>query len=415
MLPKWLNRAGYRTMHVGKFLNGYWQWANPASRVAPGWDDWYTFLSPGAHYYNYRYAINGDIQRRGQRPKDYIGRVMRRDALRLIRRHAPRRPFFLQLDERAPHVGLQDDPYGSCDQAPIPDRRDEGRFSRATLPRPPSFNEADMSDKPSFLRSAPKLGPRGKRKIRKQRRCALASLVSVDRDVGKIYHAIKRSGELRKTVFIITSDNGLFKGEHRISSGKVLPYEEALRVPLAIKLPKRYRGGASRVPRVSKPVANIDLVPTILRLAHARPCLSGRRCRTMDGRSLLPLLKGSGRWPRDRALLTEYEAPNAERYATCEFAGIRTRQSLYVRHYRVVEPGHQQLRPGGPARALRPRQRPVRARQPVLRRRPRQLSRHRAPARPRRPPQPAARLRRDRRARPPRPRTALLRVRQGVL
>ena len=56
----------------------------------------------------------------------------------------------------------------------------------------------------------------------------------------------------------------------------------------------------------------------------------------MDGRSLLPLLKRSGSWPRNRGLLTEYQVADAGRYATSEFAGIRTRDNIYVRHRRVV-------------------------------------------------------------------------------
>ena len=83
---------------------------------------------------------------------------------------------------------------------------------------------------------------------------------------------MKDAGELRKTVFIFTSDNGQFHGQHRLRSGKVLPYEEALRMPLLIRAPKRYRDGASRVRKVGRPVGNIDLAPTILDLAGARPC-----------------------------------------------------------------------------------------------------------------------------------------------
>jgi N-acetylglucosamine-6-sulfatase len=337
VLPMWLRRVGYRTIHVGKFLNGYPTWAHPPSRVAPGWSEWYTVLKPGTHYYDYRYAINGHLRHRGHRPKDYIGRVVGKDAARLIRTHArQRRPFYLQLDERAPHVANQNDPFGPCDHAPIPDRRDRKRFKDATLPQPPSFNETDMRDKPGFLSAAPPVGTDAKSRLRKHWRCGLASLVGVDRDVGKVFNAVKRSGELYKTVFMFTSDNGLFMGEHRISSGKVLPYEEGLRVPLVIRTPKRYRRGRSRVPRISKPVANIDLAPTILRLARARPCMARGRCRTMDGRSLMPLLKRSGGWPQDRGLLTEYQVADAGRYATCEFAGIRTRDNIYVRHSRVV-------------------------------------------------------------------------------
>ena len=139
-------------------------------------------------------------------------------------------------------------------------------------------------------------------------------------------------------MFIFISDNGLFYGEHRIASGKVLPYEEGLRLPLVIRMPRRYMGGAKRVPLVGKPVANIDLAPTILDLAGAQPCLASGTCRTMDGRSLMPLLTRSGGWPHDRGLLTEYRVADAGRYATCEFAGIRTSDNIYVVHSRVVDP-----------------------------------------------------------------------------
>ena len=188
--------------------------------------------------------------------------------------------------------------------------------------------------------TAPKLGSLGRRRIQKRWRCALASLRGVDRGIGKIYDAVKDAGELKKTVFVFVSDNGLLHGQHRLRSGKVLPYEEALRVPLLIRAPKRYRGGAPRVKKVGRVVGNIDLAPTILDLAGARPCSGPGDCRTMDGRSLMRLLKRPGRWA-GRGLLTEYTAGAAGsgRSASCEFVGIRTSANLYVEHSRVVQPG----------------------------------------------------------------------------
>lgn len=97
--------------------------------------------------------------------------------------------------------------------------------------------------------------------------------------------------------------------------------------------------------KVGRPVGNIDLAPTILDLAGARPCAAPGECRTMDGRSLMPLLRRSGNWPRSRGLLTEYRAADAGRYATCEFTGLRTRNDVYVRHVRVIEPGTSQCVP----------------------------------------------------------------------
>jgi arylsulfatase A-like enzyme len=336
VLPAWLQKSGYRTMHVGaKYLNGYRE--TEGKKVAPGWSNWFTVLSH-TQYYKYLLSDDGHRERRGDRPRDYIGRVLGKQAKKLIHRYAPqRRPFYLQLDTRAPHVSTNDDPFGPCDRKSIPDKRDEGAFDHAPLPQPPSFNERDMSDKPAFLRAIPPLGSKFQEHLRSKWRCALASLVSVDRNVGQVYNAVRKSGELNRTVFIFISDNGLFFGEHRLVQGKVFPYEEAIHMPLIMRIPGRYRDGAARVRRSSDLVANIDLAPTILDLAHARPCVGGK-CRTMDGRSLMPLLTGKGGWPRDRALLNEYRVPDQPRYSTCKFAAVRTRREIYIEHYRVVNP-----------------------------------------------------------------------------
>jgi N-acetylglucosamine-6-sulfatase len=345
VLPVWLQRAGYWTIHVGKFLNGYERSVEPDSVVPPGWDEWYSVLGT-THYYDYDLFVNGTVQHHGSQRGDHITHVLTRDAVQLVEDYAPKgHPFYLQLDERAPHVGQQGDPHGRCGRAPIPEPADGKLFRGEGLPKPPSFNEDDLSDKPSFLSSAPKVGAVERRKIRKRWRCALASLRGVDRGVEKIYDAVRDAGELNKTVFIFISDNGQFHGQHRLQQGKVLPYGEALRMPLLIRAPKRYRDGASRVKKVGRPVGNIDLAPTILDLTGAGPCSAPGDCRIMDGRSLMPLLKRSGRWPNGRGLLTEYRVGDAGRYATCEFVGIRTRDNLYVRHSRVIDPSTSQCIP----------------------------------------------------------------------
>jgi len=119
----------------------------------------------------------------------------------------------------------------------------------------------------------------------------------------------------------------------------VLFRSEALHLPLVMRVPRRYRDGARRVVRTGRPAANIDLAPTLVQLAGASPCTPDAGCRTMDGRSLVPLLDGTGRWPTHRGLLTEYREPGLSRHSTCQFAGIREDRQIYVEHYRVVEPG----------------------------------------------------------------------------
>jgi N-acetylglucosamine-6-sulfatase len=342
VLPVWLQRAGYLTMHVGKWMNRYEQHARPATLVPPGWDQWYTLLG-GTRYYDYDLYVNGDVIHRGSRPGAHATRVATSKAVQLIRSWASEAiPIYLQLDQPAPHIASQRDPHGDCGRAAIPEPRDEGASKGVSLPRPPSFNERDMDDKPDFLSSAPKLGRSQVSKVRRRWRCALASLKGLDRGVARVHRAIDRAGLLDRTVFIFLSDNGQFYGEHRIAKGKVLPYEEALRLPLVINAPRRYLNGARPVRKVRKPVGNIDIAPTILSLAGARPCPGNGPCRTIDGRSLKPLVKGSANWPRHRGLLTEYGAPNPGRYSTCQFAGILTRETIYVRHSRVVQPGTSQ-------------------------------------------------------------------------
>jgi N-acetylglucosamine-6-sulfatase len=339
VLPVWLKRAGYRTAHVGKFMNGYTQATGDPAEVAPGWDDWQTLFSGSGHYYDYYLSNNGRTVHFGKRNRDYVTRVLERKAVQIIKRRMPApQPLYLQLDERAPHLAGGNRP-GRCGGiVPEPDPRDIHRFAGAPVPSVPSFNERDMRDKPAFLSSAPKLGRSQRVHVKKHWRCALASLVGVDRSVSRVYHVVAKTGELNKTVFIFISDNGQFYGEHRVVVGKVLPYEEALHLPLVIKAPKPYLGGAPRVKQARRPTGNIDLAPTILDLAHAQPCPQAEPCRTMDGRSLMPLLTGSGGWSRQRGLLTEFRKANAGRYATCQFAGIRTQSTIYVEHSRVVDP-----------------------------------------------------------------------------
>lgn len=341
VLPVWLQQAGYDTIHVGKFMNGYANAVQEPTDVAPGWTDWQSVFSGEGHYYDFDLSSNGRKVHYGHRDNDYVTRVLTRKAVQAVGSYTPSsKPFYLQLDERAPHIARHNRS-GRCGgpvRYPEPDPKDIDKFRNARLPRPPSFNEQNMADKPAFLRNVPLLDATEQHRTEQSWRCALASLAGVDRSVAKVYNAVKKAGELGSTVFIYISDNGLFYGEHRIADGKVLPYEEALRLPLVIRAPKRYRDGAHRVRSVHQAVGNIDLAPTILDLAHAQPCPPQGACRTMDGRTLMPLLTGSGQWPQRRGLLTEYHLAKPSKYVTCHFAGIRTRSSIYVDHDSVFDP-----------------------------------------------------------------------------
>ena len=283
-LPAWLARAGYRTAHVGKFLNNYERFALTPSAPAPGWHDWVTMLKPYG-YFDYELAVDGRVKGYGSGKSEYLSTVLNRWAVRLIRDSAGERPFFLALDHFAPH-GQSRAVKGGCGRTALPLPGDFRRFAREALPSPPSFAEEDLSDKPSF-RQDDRLSAARIRGIRRNYRCRVASLRAVDRGVKRIVKELRSSGELDETVIVFTSDNGFLQGEHAIPAQKAQAYEEAIRVPLVIRTPATARREPTRI---EAPTANIDLAPTILELAGTKPCRSASDCRTMDGRSLVPLL-----------------------------------------------------------------------------------------------------------------------------
>lgn len=121
----------------------------------------------------------------------------------------------------------------------------------------------------------------------------------VDAQVGKILDALETSGVMDNTIVVFTSDHGDMMGAHRLTA-KCVQFEEALRVPLLIRLPQR----SERVD-VTGPVSHIDLVPTLLDAMHVE---IDPQC---QGQSLLPELNSS-------------PAPSIERNAYIEWNGMNT-------------------------------------------------------------------------------------------
>lgn len=334
-LPVWLDRAGYKTAHIGKYANGYEAAVGDETEVAPGWDVWYTTLG-STRYYDYRVSANGRSLHFAEHDNDYVTRVINRKAGTLAKRLSRnRKPLYLQVDHRAPHTETGIETRGGCGGRTVPDPDDKQLFKGDPLPQPPSFNELDASDKPSFVQGRPLLEPMRLKRLTKRYTCGLASLRGVDRGVTKIVKSLKKTGELDKTVIAFTSDNGYFNGEHRIAVGKIYPYEEGIRVPLVMRVPPAYRGGGERVTEIDQPVASIDIAPTFLELARARPCRGGGACRTLDGRSLVGLLSGqTSGFPSDRGLVVEYDIGNntSQEDGLCRYAGVRVPGAIYVEH-----------------------------------------------------------------------------------
>jgi N-acetylglucosamine-6-sulfatase len=280
-LPVWLRAAGYYTAHVGKYLNGYGR-VNPRE-VPPGYDEWHGSVDPSTYrFYGYTLNENGTLRTYG---RAYQTDLYARKAVQIINRRAPLAdPFFLWVAFLAPHNGGPSEPGDPAGQAtPVPAPRHKNDFASEPLPRPPGFNERDVSDKPIGIRRRPRLTSERISAIRENYQQRLESLLAVDEAVSRIVAALRATRELGRTLVVFTSDNGFFHGEHRVPGGKVLLYEPSIRVPLIMRGP-----GIPAGRRLTQHVANTDLAPTLVDAADAR---AGR---VMDGRSLFPLVRNPG-------------------------------------------------------------------------------------------------------------------------
>ena len=326
-LPVWLRDAGYATAHIGKYVNGYG--TRDPREVPAGWEEWQGSVDPTTYnYFNYCLNENGRLVAYGadprlatscpdaeQRPSAYQGDLYSDKAVDYIKRRAPAaRPFFLSVAYLAPHGGGPHDGQ-PCVTKPAP--RHRGAYAGAPLPQPPGFNEPDVSDKPAFIRRRPRFNRAGIASIRTDYRCRRESLLAVDEGVGAMVAALEAKGELDNTLFIFTSDNGWFQGEHRVPASKFKAYEPSVRVPALMRGP-----GVPRDQRVPTLTGNIDLAATIVDAADAQPR------RTLDGVSLLevarrPLLFAG----RDILLENTDSNPRHPRYSA-----IRTSRYKYVKH-----------------------------------------------------------------------------------
>jgi N-acetylglucosamine-6-sulfatase len=148
-----------------------------------------------------------------------------------------------------------------------------------------AFNEKDVSDKPKWLRkqAKKKIGRGLVRTIEIERRRRMEMLRSVDEGIGAMVAELAQEGILDDTYIVFASDNGFFRGEHRIAGGKYLAYEPSARVPLMIRGPGIPAGGVS-----DELVSSLDITQTVVEIA------TGSTDPALDGRSLLPYAENTG-------------------------------------------------------------------------------------------------------------------------
>ncbi len=305
-IATWLHAGGYHTAFYGKYLN---QYEPQTDGVQPGWDEWY---AGGDNWSNYNYILNenGRIVHYGERAEDYLTDVIAGKAVRTIREAAAGgQPFFLYLSTYTPHA-----PATAA-------RRHEHLFADTPLPRPLSFDEPDVSDKPSIIRNLPPLSGPQIQAMQEHYRARLRSLQAIDDLVETVVRTLEQTGQLGQTYIIYTSDNGFHMGEHRMIAGKTTAYEEDIRVPAIVRGP-----GVPAGQRIKAIVLNNDFGPTFAAIAGVAPPSF------VDGRSFLPLFKNPERPWRRSFLIQRRELETHEMTGTARFDAVRTAEKIYVEY-----------------------------------------------------------------------------------
>jgi len=299
--PLLLQRAGYATAFLGK-----WHLANDHV-PPPGIERWVSFREQGDF-------VNPELLIDGARVKTpgYLTDLLTDHAVEFIRRpHA--KPFLVFLSHKAVHA-----PW-------VPAERHKHLFTDIPVRRRASAND-NWEGKPVLRRPGVTLNPNDTDvtttddNIRDQMRCLLA----VDEGVQRIFAALEETRRLDHTLIVFTSDNGYFWGEHQLG-GKHGAYEESIRVPLLMRHPQFAKPGTV----LDGLVLNIDLAPTVLEAAGLPAPAE------MQGRSLLPLLRGEARTVRDAFLAEFYLGNGTPRFPTWQ--AVRDERWKYIRYVGMEE------------------------------------------------------------------------------
>ena len=263
-LPSWLQDGGYCTALTGKYVNGYNEERRPE-----GWDLWEPLIDSDESNHK---ETGFTMQRRDG--STYEPDVFMTDHLLAVAREQMSscfdegRPLFQAFWPYAPHGGS--DPEADYEQA---------KFPVEELLRDPRFDEADISDKPRWLQEARPTQTEGlAANSSAQQRHRLRTLLSVDDAVEQLITDLEERGELSNTAIIFTSDNGFLLGEHRLIGHKQVAYEAAQ--PTAWIAGPGFPSGVTS----DAYAMNIDLAPTIARLAGVEPAI------TVDGLAWQDLL-----------------------------------------------------------------------------------------------------------------------------
>jgi arylsulfatase A-like enzyme len=270
-----LQDSGYATMWIGKYFNRVDSFSESDwDKHEQGWT-WFDALDTyNAKFFNYSLHTKTGSISYGQKHSTRM--VAERAALHIQ-----------QADDDKPVFGILSISNTHAPNTPMQQYRDDPRCDAIKPWNPPSYNEADISDKPSYYDGAPLQPYPNGWPMKKYCR----EMLGVDWAVQHVINALQQDGRLDNTMLIFTADNGMTWGEHRRGQHKLTIYSTPL--PLYVWWPS-HLGDDSRGKVVSDVVSNIDLAPTFCDIAGCTlgPYPTGQDA--PDGVSMLPLLEASG-------------------------------------------------------------------------------------------------------------------------
>jgi arylsulfatase A-like enzyme len=297
-----LQKGGYYTGMVGKWHLG----SDPA-----GFDRWEILPGQGAYANPVFYTATGETTYTGR----YVTDVITDLAIDFIEKRPRNQPFFLMVHHKAPHRPWQPD---AAHAAHFADRRipepvtfwdsyatrtealhENQQRVAADLTRrdlklepPPGLAGAELTrwlatkpDTVTIVRNGSSVTLTGEPLVRwKYQRYMqdyLATVQSVDDNVGRLLAFLDRQSLAKNTIVVYTSDQGFFLGDHGLFDKRFM-YEESLRMPFLVRWPN----GIKRGTKIRAMALNVDFAPTFLDAAGL-PVPAD-----MQGRSLLPVLRG---------------------------------------------------------------------------------------------------------------------------
>jgi arylsulfatase A-like enzyme len=306
-LATWLDRAGYQTALIGKYLNGY-PW-DRGPYVPDGWDRFLAKrnLDVTTTYERFPFVDQGVPLTAGPTPQGYATSTLAGEALAFLRGASREAPWFMVFAPTAPHA-----PW-----TPAP--QDAGSFRSAPIVTPSLTSMNEVTEAPGWVRALPPITEAEAATLDRQRRRMLETLGAVDRAMDGLVEEIRTRDELGRTLIVFLTDNGFSFGEHRWV-GKRCPYDACIRTPLIVRTPWTDAGS------VELPVSIVDLAPTILDLVRDRADVPPI---PMDGVSLRSWLDDGSRSAAGRGGVLVEWAGDPEVPA---WTGIRSERFAYFEH-----------------------------------------------------------------------------------